>query len=163
MWTASGHDHFVCYFNGAAPDDPLLQHPRLVTRPLGPPQRGMVWLERRLPAEARRDALDVFFSPAYVCPAALDRPRVTAIHDLSFVSLPQDFSLLDGARRRLLVARSVRNSRALLTCSEFTRREILSHFPEAAGHVVHVPLGPDDDLPPPPLRAEARGRLSLGS
>src|SRR5262249_34324163 len=26
-----------------------------------------------------------------------------------------------------------------------------------------VPLGPDDDLPPQPPRAEARGRLSLGS
>jgi glycosyltransferase involved in cell wall biosynthesis len=163
VWAAGTEDHLVTYFNGPAPHDPVLDHPRILRRPIGSrPLRGLVWQERALPREARRDELDVFFGPAYVCPLALELPRVTAIHDLSFVSLPQDFSLLDGLRRRLLVGRSVRASRRLLACSEFTRREILAHFPESAGRVDHVPLGPDDDLPPSPPRNEARRRLDVG-
>jgi glycosyltransferase involved in cell wall biosynthesis len=163
VWSADGEDQLVAYFNGPAPHEPVLDHPRILRRPIGArPLRGLVWQERDLPREARRDELDVFFAPAYVCPLALELPRVTALHDLSFISQPQDFSLLDGLRRRLLVGRSVRASRRLLACSEFTRREILAHFPESKGRVDYVPLGPDDDLPPPPPRNEARGRLGLG-
>ncbi len=45
---------------------------------------------------ARRDRLDVFFAPAYSCPLSLDVPRVTTVHDMSFFSIPDDFSLADG-------------------------------------------------------------------
>ena len=68
-WTRSGDDRLVAYFNGPAPDDAVLDHPRIVKRPLGPvPVRGLRWQEGRLPAAVRGDALDVFFAPAYSCP-----------------------------------------------------------------------------------------------
>jgi glycogen(starch) synthase len=86
---------------------------------------------------------------------------VTAVHDLSFFSHPQDFTLVDGARRRLLVGLSARASRVLLACSDFTRREIAARFPEAAERVEHVPLAAGDELPPPPPREEARRRLGV--
>jgi glycosyltransferase involved in cell wall biosynthesis len=86
---------------------------------------------------------------------------VTAVHDLSFFSLPQDFAALDGLRRRLTVKASVGASAGILACSEFTLREILKRFPEAAGRVHHVPLGPDDDLPRGPSREDARRSLGL--
>ncbi|MBI3932144.1 MAG: glycosyltransferase family 4 protein [Acidobacteria bacterium] len=164
VWTRTTDDRFIAYFNGPAPADPVLDLPRLVTRSLGDrPARGLVWQERRLPAAARADAPDVFFSPAYSCPLTLDVPRVTAVHDLSFVSYPEDFGLLEALRRRWLVGTSIRASRRVLACSEFTRREILARHPEAAGRVVHVPLGADDDLSPPPTRRDARERLHVAS
>ena len=127
-----GPDRLVLYFNGPAPLDPRLASPRVVVRPLGGrPVRGLLWQQRVLPAAARGDGLDVFFSPAYSCPLPLPVPRVTAVHDLSFFSLPQDFALLDGVRRRLLVAASVRVSRSLVACSAFTGREIAARFPDA--------------------------------
>jgi glycosyltransferase involved in cell wall biosynthesis len=153
-------ERLVVYFNGPAPAEPLLAHPRVLARALGDPVRGLAWQERRLPAAARLDGLDVFFSPAYSCPLSLDLPRVTAIHDLSFFSLPQDFAFLDGARRRFLVSRSVGASRFVLACSDFTRREIAARFPAHADRVVTVPLGADD-LPTPPPRSEARARLGV--
>jgi glycosyltransferase involved in cell wall biosynthesis len=156
-------DRFVVYVNGPAPAEPLLSHSRVHVRALGgAPVRGLLWQERRLPAAARGDEVDVFFSPAYTCPLSLDRPRVTAVHDLSFFSLPQDFMLLDGARRRFLVSRSIAASRLVLACSSFTSREIASRFPSSADRVVLVPLGADDDLPVPPPREQARARLGVG-
>ena len=94
--------------------------------------RGLVWQEWILPAAARADAIDVFFSPAYSCPLRLDRPRVTAVHDLSFFAYPQDFTLADALRRRALVAASLRASRRVAVCSDFTARELGRLFPDLA-------------------------------
>jgi glycosyltransferase involved in cell wall biosynthesis len=157
LWTAAGDDRFVAYFNGPPPPDPVLAHARILCRGLRP-RGGLLWQERSLPPAARADGVRVFFSPAYTCPLALDLPRVTAVHDLSFFSHPQDFGALEGLRRRVLVAASIRASRTVLACSDFTRREITARFPDCADRILHVPLGPDNDLPPPPPRAEARAR-----
>ena len=161
IWSRTTDDGIIVYFNGPAPADPVLDHPRIVARGLAPARTGLLWQERRLAPAIRRDAADVLFSPAYTCPLTLARPRVTAVHDLSFFAVPEDFSLRDGLRRRLLVAASMRASAAVLACSDFTRRQIAQWFPDLAGRVVHVPLGADDDLPAPPPRAEARHRLAV--
>jgi glycosyltransferase involved in cell wall biosynthesis len=160
-WRDAG-DRLVVYFDGPAPDDPVLDHPSLTSRAVGAGGvRGIVWQERLLPRAARGDALDVFFSPAYSCPLSLPVPRVTTVHDLSFFSHPQDFTFVDALRRRLLTAASVRASAAILVVSEFTRREVAARFPARADRVVVVPHGPDEDLAPPPERADARRRLDV--
>jgi glycosyltransferase involved in cell wall biosynthesis len=161
-WTRANRDRLHLYFNGPAPADPILDHPAIVKRPLGPGGvRGLWWQERVLPGAARADGVEVFFSPAYVCPWRLRLPRVTTIHDLSFFARPRDFTMRDGFRRRLLVAASVRASRTVLAVSDFTRREILAYFPEAESRIVAIPQGADDDLPPAPPRAAARIRLGV--
>ena len=157
-----GGDRFVLYFDGAPPDDPVLRHPALRLQPVaGGGARGLLWQQRRLPEAARQQALDVFFSPAYTCPWRLHVPRVTAVHDVSFFAWPQDFALLDGLRRRLTVRPSLEASAVLLACSDFTRREMTRLFPALAARVRHVPLGPDEDLAPPPGRDAARARLDV--
>lgn len=125
------------------------------------PARGLVWQELRLPKAAGRDRLDVFFAPAYSCPLRLPLPRVTTIHDLSFFSWPDDMSPREGLRRRLLVSASVRASDRLVADCDFGRRELLARFPDAAGRVAAIHLGPDDDLPEAPPRDEARRRLGV--
>jgi glycosyltransferase involved in cell wall biosynthesis len=156
-------DRLVVYFNGPAPADDVLREARVVCRTLAAhPVRGLVFQEALLPRALERDAVDVVFAPGYTCPLRTRRPRVTAVHDLSYFARPQDFGFLDGLRRRLFVAASVRASRRIVAISAFTRREIAARFPDAADRVVLVPVGRDDDLPAPPPRAEARARLGLG-
>lgn len=161
-WSAAGHQHLIVYFNGPAPDDVALRLPGMESRPLGDsPLRGVLFAETRLRRAAVRDAVDVFFAPAYSCPLTLRRPRVTAIHDLSFFALPQEYTPHDGLRRRLLARASVRASTRVLTISDFSRREMLRLFPQAAARVVSIPLGPDDDLPQAPPREESRRALAV--
>ena len=106
-----GEDRLLVYFNGPPPPDAVLAHPAIVARPLGDGRsRGVAWQEQLLAPAAAADRVDVFFSPAYTCPLTLDRPRVTAVHDLSYFAHPQDFGVLDGVRRRLLVSASLRAS-----------------------------------------------------
>jgi glycosyltransferase involved in cell wall biosynthesis len=161
QWSRDTDDGLFVYVSGEAPDDPVLEHPRIVVRALRRAFSGVLWQERRLTRAARADAVDVLFSPAYTCPLTLSRPRVTAVHDLSFFDVPEDFSVRDGLRRRMMVAASLRASTAVLACSEFTRRQIAQWFPDLASRVVHVPLGADDDLPAPAPREAARRRLDV--
>jgi glycosyltransferase involved in cell wall biosynthesis len=162
VWLRGGEDRFTLYFNGPAPSDPVLDHPRIAIRPIGEsPVRGILWQELRLPGAARADRLDVFFAPAYACPLRLDVPRVTTVHDLSFFSWPEDFAVIDAARRRLLVAVSIGASARIIAVSDFTRREILGRFPGARERVQIIPEGPPDDLPPAPSREAARERLGV--
>ena len=157
-----GDDRLVCYFNGPPALDPVLDRPAVRKRPLGDGcARGVVWQERQVPRACREDGLDVFFSPAYSCPLTLRLPRVTTVHDLSFFAHPQDFTVADALRRRLLVGLSVRASRVVTVVSDFTRREVLRFFPACGASVIHVPHGSDDDLPPAPPRAAARERLGV--
>ena len=159
-WSATGTDRLLVYCAGRLPEDPALALPCVVPRALGSGhERGLWWTERRLARAAEDDDVDVLFCPAYTCPLTTARPRVTAVHDLSFYAWPDDFVALDGIRRRLLVAASLRASRAVLACSDFTRREIAQRFPDLAPRVVHVPLAAAEDLPPSPTREEARARL----
>ena len=159
-WSAAGRDRLLVYCAGRLPEDAALALPGVVPRALVTgPERGLWWSERHLARAADQDAVDVLFSPAYTCPLTSRRPRVTAVHDLSFFAWPEDFTAADGVRRRLLVSASVRASSAVLACSEFTRREVARVFPDAAPRVVHVPLAGAEDLPPAPARADARARL----
>jgi glycosyltransferase involved in cell wall biosynthesis len=162
-WTEKGGaDRFVAYFNGPVADDPVLVPSQVESRSLAPEAvHPLWWQEALLPAAALRDEVEVFFSPAYTCPLRLRVPRVTAVHDLSFFSVPADFSWREALRRRVLTGLSIRASHRVLACSSFTRREITSRFPEAASRVREVPLGPDEDLPVGPPRAEARRRLGV--
>jgi glycosyltransferase involved in cell wall biosynthesis len=164
QWAAADRDRLVVFFDGPPPDDRVLAAPALEARRVADGgTRGVTWLERHLPRAARGVPLDVFFSPAYVCPLRLDVPRVIAVHDVSFRSLPGDFTLLDGLRRRTLVGASLAAASGVLACSEFTRRELAAWHPGVASRVRVVPLGPDDDLPQGPPRDEARRRLGTGA
>ncbi|MBK5254562.1 MAG: glycosyltransferase family 4 protein [Vicinamibacteria bacterium] len=134
---------------------------RIETRvlPGGPP---LLWEQRALPAAILRDRIDVLLSPAYSCPLFSPAPRVTAIHDLSFFARPDEFGFAHGLRRRLMARWSARVSSSILACSQFTKGEVRRYLGRmAADRTAVVLLGPDDDLPSGPERAESRSALGL--
>lgn len=122
---------------------------------------GTWWEQRRLPVVAGDDHLDAFLSPAYTAPLFLRVPVVVAIHDLSFAAHPEWFSIREGLRRRWLSRRSAAKARAIITISEFSRRELIEHFavPESRIHVI-----PPGITAPVPAAARAAAKvLYVGS
>lgn len=151
--------HFIVY--SAAPVS-LPTRPDVVSRRVLPGRPAIYWEQRILPAAALEDGVDVLLAPAYSCPLFAAMPRVTAIHDLSFFARKEEFSFTHGLRRRLMARGAARVSKRLLACSQFTRAEIGAHLGAAAAEKTAVVLlGPDDDLPAGPLRAESRSALGL--
>ena len=102
---------------------------------------GTWWEQRQLPAAVRREALDVFFAPAYAAPLRIAVPVVVTLHDLSFVAHPEWFTWREGLRRRWLAARTVARADAVITVSEFSRQEILRYYNVPPGRVHAVRSG----------------------
>ncbi len=103
-----------------------------------PGPRGVIWEQLVLPRAAHEDALDVFFAPAYTAPLLVREPTVVTIHDVSFVAHPEWFRTGEGIRRRWLTRAAARRARAIVTVSDFSRREIIDRLgvPDSRVHVV---------------------------
>ena len=112
---------------------------RLVSR-----ARGVWWEQVSLPRVAAADHLDVFFAQAYTAPLLLRVPTVVTIHDVSFVAHPEWFTTREGLRRRWLTRLAARNARAIVTVSDFSRRELIERLgvPDARIHVLPSGIGP---------------------
>ena len=95
----------------------------------------------RLPRAAASDHLDVWFAPAYSAPLRLQTPIVVAIHDLSFVAHPEWFRIREGVRRRWLTRRSASKASAVVTISEFSKRELIERLDVPEGRIHVIPPG----------------------
>jgi len=66
---------------------------------------------------------------------------VVAIHDVSFAAHPEWFRTREGVRLRWLARRSAAHARAIITISEFSRREIVEHLNVPVERVRVIPPG----------------------
>jgi glycosyltransferase involved in cell wall biosynthesis len=108
---------------------------------LVPGSGGTWWEQAQLPRKTKADHLDVFFAPHYTVPLSLKVPTVVAIHDVSFAAHPEWFRTREGARLRWLARRSAASARAIVTISEFSRREIVEHLKVPVERVRVIPPG----------------------
>jgi glycosyltransferase involved in cell wall biosynthesis len=134
---ARSHE-FVLY----APEPPRmsLDGHRFPTRFVAGPA-GTWWEQVKMPAAAARDHLDVFFAPGYSAPLFRRVPTVVAIHDVSFAAHPEWFKPREGMRRRWLSRQSALGARAIVTISEFSRREIVEWFGIDESRIRVIPPG----------------------
>lgn len=156
---------FVLYASGPIPQP--LDCRRFLSRTI-PGPAGSWWEQMRLPRAACKDHLDVFFAPAYSAPNLGDIPVVVAIHDISFSAHPEWFGVREGARRRLLSRRSARHARAVVTISEFSKRELVERFGLDGDRVHVIPPGVTSPLracvkPEAPTPPAAHTVLYVGS
>ena len=117
---------------------------------------GAWWEQTALGRRVAVDRVDVFFGPAYSVPLALAAPKVVTLHDISFETHPEWFGPREGLRRRWLARQSARASRAIVTVSEYSRREIVDRFAVDPARVHVIPNGV---RPPATSRTEANGAV----
>src|SRR5437667_6735452 len=138
-WTASGdarRHEFLLYTHAPVSSVP----PQLETRLL-PGASGTWWQQVTLASAARADKLDVFFAPQYTAPVLLNMPTVVVIYDVSFAAHPEWFRTLEGVRLRALSRIAARRARAVITISEFSRREIAEHPGLTESRINVIPPG----------------------
>ena len=129
---------FVLYAPEAVPLN--LDARRFATRLVaGSP--GTWWEQVRMPAVAADDHLDVWFAPGYTAPLRLRVPTVVAIHDLSFAAHPEWFGVREGMRRRWLTRQSASRASAIVTISEFSKRELMERLDVAEERIFVIPPG----------------------
>ena len=104
---------------------------------------GAWWAQTALAIAARRARADVLFAPGYEAPLLARVPLVVAVHDVSFFAHPEWFAPREGARRRALTRASARRARAVLTLTEFSRREIVRYLGVDRSRVRVIPPAVD--------------------
>lgn len=113
-----------------------------------------LWFDQvSLAGAARRDRAEVFLSPYYKMPLACPCPAVITIHDLLFLEFPP-------ARRhaapfyrllfRVAAGLTARRAAAVLTDSEWSRRDLTRRLRLPADRVVPIPLGVSPRFRPVP-------------
>ena len=102
---------------------------------------GTIWEQFQLPSAMKPDRLDVFFAPAYTAPLSASMPVVVAIHDVSFTAHPEWFPPVTGMRRRWLTRASAAHARAVITISEFSKRDIVDRLNVPAEKIYVIPPG----------------------
>ncbi len=135
-WSASDRarvHQFVLYAHDTIPQPPGPFVTRIV-----PGTSGTWWQQVQLPRAVRDDRLDLFFSPQYTAPLLVTTKTAVVIYDVSFAAHPEWFRVREGVRLRWLSRAAAANACAVITISEFSRREIVEHLhvPESRIHVI---------------------------
>jgi len=121
------------------------------------------WDQVTLPRALARDRATVFLSPYYKGPVRAPCPVVLTIHDLYFINYP-------GRHRPVyeaIVTRAARayaaRAAAIVSDSEYSKREIVARLGVGAGKVSVIPVGIGGEFKPAALTAAARARYALRS
>ncbi len=118
------------------------------------PEPFRLWFDQvSLVRGVRADGAEVFLSPYYKMPLTCPCPGVITIHDLLFLEYPptpRHATVLYRLLFRVGAALMARRAAAVLTDSEWSRREILRRFSLPADRVVVTPLGVSPRFRPVP-------------
>ncbi len=118
----------------------------------------MLWVQSVMPYQARRDRLDLFWSPAHRLPSLLSTriARVVTIHDLVWKHAPETMRPVSRWLDATLMPEAVRLADRIITVSAHTAKDLLSEIPNALEKIHSIPLGVSPLLP-------ANSRESLAS
>ena len=96
------------------------------------------WFQYRVAAALKKIRPDVFLSFDGMTVLQTAVPRVTVLHDIAFEHYPEDISYLQRRYYRHFTPRFVQASEMVLTVSEFSRQDIIGHYPVAPDKVAVV-------------------------
>lgn len=81
--------------------------------------------QRELPQILKRLQIDLFHAPSFVGPVFVPCAMVMTIHDLNHMVLPQFYTLFHQMYYQIVVQRSIKRSKYILTVSKFSKKEIV--------------------------------------
>src|SRR5258708_2754901 len=118
---------------------------------------GKVWIVIKLMPYllTSSEKLDVFFTPSHYVPLFTTIPRVCSIMDLGYLEFSAQFTKYDFWQLKLWTAWSLKVSKAVLTISNATMKDIVRHYPDSKGRVVVTYPGYDEYLTAKPISATA--------
>ncbi len=110
----------------------------VVEQVIGPDRGYIRWQNVPLRTALKSWRPDALLAPNYTLPAFYHRPAVLFEHDISFVSHPGWYAHRDRIKARWLVPHSLKRAAGVVTESEFTKQEILKHFPFVPADKIRV-------------------------
>lgn len=107
-----------------------------------------IWYDVSMPSMARKAGANLIFSPDGFCSLSTSIPQVLAIHDLAFLHYPSGINGLYRAYYRHYTPRFIRKAKHIITVSQFSKENIIQHYPHAKGKITVVHNAADDSFRP---------------
>lgn len=116
-----------------------------------------------LAATLLRAGPDLFHATSFSVPAFWPGRLVVTLHDANHLALPESASLTRVAYYRLVVGPRSQRAKAIITVSEFSRRELAEHLGLQPERLQVITNGVDASFRPPPASelADFRARRGL--
>jgi len=136
---------FFLYFKGSVPTDDFLRNPLFTCKSLQkfPRPSFFLYFLFFLPWRAWRDRIHIMFFPGYMVSPLWWGKSALVLHDLSFERFPHLVPLRYRIPYQLFGRWGARVSRAIITVSEFSKREICALYGVSTEKVHAIPLGID--------------------
>lgn len=128
-------------------------------------RRRVEWVrgeQQHVPRMAAREGADLVHSLASTGPVTGKVPRVTTVHDLNYLHLPDAHFGVRALGMRLLVPAAVRTSRRVIVDAAVTREDLVTHLRADPERIDVVPLGVAPPAVAPTPEHELRAALGLG-
>jgi glycosyltransferase involved in cell wall biosynthesis len=90
-------------------------------------------------AQLRLHPADIFFVQ-FNAPPFTPCKIVTSIHDLSFEHLPETFKWRSHTQMKITIRRTARNAAHIVTCSEYSRQDIIDTYKIPPERITTIPL-----------------------
>jgi glycosyltransferase involved in cell wall biosynthesis len=130
-------NEYIVFVKDDEDSDVLKESPNMkVVRVAGSPYP--YWEQVRLPAEAKKNGVDLLHCTSNTAPFTVNIPLVVTLHDIIYLERlnlteGSSYQILGNLYRRWNVPSMVKNASLLITVSEFEKQRIQEHF--------HLPQG----------------------
>jgi glycosyltransferase involved in cell wall biosynthesis len=140
------HNEYIIITSRPREYQHLQAAPGMRVYPVTLPSRRAVTIQHQLlmPRVLRKLQPDVLHVPAFVSPVVWNGPLVMTVHDLAFLTMPDQLPLHARIYWQYLLQRSVRHAQRIIAVSEQTRAELTSYWGIKASRIrlVHNALRP---------------------
>ncbi len=106
------------------------------------------WYDVVLPRMAKKANAECLFSPDGFCSLNTSIPQVLTIHDLAFLHFPQGISRLYLEYYKYYTPQFIKKAKHIITVSEFSRDDIVQHYPFAKNKISVIYNAADEQFSP---------------
>lgn len=106
------------------------------------------WYDYVLPRLLKKSKAEILFSPDGFCSLNSRVPQVLAIHDLAFLHYPEGISRTYLEYYKYYTPKFIRAAKQIVTVSEFSRDDIIQHYPEAGKKITVIYNAADESFKP---------------
>lgn len=107
--------------------------------------KGLWILKNLTPYLYKNRNIDLFFSPTHYLPPVFGLKKICVIHDLGYLKFSGQFKKYDFWQLKLWTAISINISKYIIAVSEFTKNDIVRHYPIASDKIDYVYHGFDSN------------------
>jgi glycosyltransferase involved in cell wall biosynthesis len=144
-------DHFLCIYDDKK-SVPFLEAPNLRFQSRAPCARHLLswkfWYDVSLPALAKQFKADCLISPDGFCSLTTSIPQILAIHDLAFLHYPKGIRRAYAAYYSFFTPRWIDKAAHIITVSEFSKADIIKHYPMAKNKISVIFNAADERFSP---------------